>query len=91
MFQHVSQPRAFVLPHAPEESAGLLVGTAVFGKAGQGGRQRVDEPAAEPARGPRLEVPQVELDANDGKMRVQGRSDINRSIDNAHGATYSLT
>ena len=55
VFQNVTEPGSVVFAHAPQESAGHLVGTAMFGKTGQRLRQGIDELRSEAARGPRFE------------------------------------
>ena len=57
VLEHVAEPRPLVFAHAPEESAGLAVGAAMLGEPGKRCGERVDECAAEPARGPGLERP----------------------------------
>ena len=42
VLEHVAEPRALVLAHAPQESAGLAVRAAVLGEAGQRRGQAVD-------------------------------------------------
>ncbi len=85
VLEHMPEPGAVVFAHAPKETAGLSVRAAVLRKPGQRGRERIDELRPQAAGGPRFERAQVEFEANDGKMRVQRRADIDGTIDNAHG------
>src|SRR5579871_464309 len=85
VLEHVPEPGALILTHAPEESARLAVRAAVLGKAGQCGGERIDEPGAETAGGPGFECTEVELESNHGKSGVHRRTDVNGSIENAHG------
>src|SRR4030095_7858069 len=80
----VTAPSAFVLAHAPQESTGLAVRAPVLGQSGQSGGQAVDVLRAELARRPCFQRAEVELQANDGKMRVQRRADVARTIENLH-------
>jgi hypothetical protein len=57
----------------------------MLGQSGQRGGQAIDVLGAELARRPCFQGAQVELQANDGKMRVQRRADVNRAIENLHG------
>src|SRR3984885_3820386 len=84
VLQNVAKPGAFVFAHAPNKAPGFLVRAAVFGEAGQGGGQSVDETRPQAAGGPALESSQVHFEANDGKMRAQGWTDIAGTIENAH-------
>ena len=90
VLEHVAEPRAFVLAHAPEESAGLAVRAAVLGQSGQRGGQAIDVRRPEPARRPGFERAEVQLQPDDRKMRVQRRADVNRTIENLHGRATLL-
>ena len=61
----------------------------MLGQAGQCGGERVDEVVAQTPGGPGFERAQVEFQADDRKVRVQGRPDIDGSIEDAH-RRYSL-
>ena len=39
VLEHMAQPGAFVFAHPAQEAAGLAIGAAVLGQAGQGGRR----------------------------------------------------
>ena len=84
MLEHMPEPGAVVFAHAPEESPGFPVGAAVFRETGQGARQCIDERWTQAAGGPRFESAQIQFEADDGKARVQGRANIDGTIDNAH-------
>ena len=84
VFEHVAEPGAFVLAHAAEKAARLAIRAAVFGKAGERGRESVDEGVAETARGPVLEFAQVEFEPDDGEMCVKRRPDVNGPVQDAH-------
>ncbi len=58
----------------------------MLGEPGQRGGERVDEAGAEPAGRPRLEVAEVELEADDREVRVQRRSDVDGTVQDAHPA-----
>ena len=88
VFEHMAQPGAVAFVHAADEAAGLAVGTAMLGQAGQGRDQRGHEIGPEPAGRPGFQGAEVELEADDGEMGVQGRPDEYRSIDNAHAAPF---
>jgi hypothetical protein len=85
VLQHVSKPGAFVFGKAPDESTRLAVGAAVLPEAGQCAQQRINEPRSEPAGGPVLECPEIQFQANDGKMSVCARADVDRAFEDAHG------
>ncbi len=55
-------------------------------QAGQGFAKRIDIFSAESARGPCLQGPQIEFQANHGKARIQRWAHIHRTIENSHGA-----
>ena len=63
----------------------------MFDQAGQRCRQRIDKLAAEAAGRPSLEIAQVEIEANDRKMRVQRGTNIDGTIENAHGVLLFLS
>ena len=55
VLEHVAEPGAVAFAHAAEEAAGLTIRAAVFGEPRERCGERVDEAAAEPPGGPRLE------------------------------------
>jgi hypothetical protein len=59
MLEYVTQPRPFVLTHAPKEPTRHPIGTAVFGQSGKGLRECIDETTSKPAGGPLLELAEV--------------------------------
>ena len=85
----MAEPRAFVLAHAPEKSAGLAIRAAVLLQAGQGRGETVYERRAEPASRPCLELAQVEVELDDGKMRIERRSDVHGTIEDPHDFCHS--
>ncbi len=84
VLEHVAQPGALVLAHAADEAAGFAIGTTVLAQAGQRLGEVLDESVAEPRGRPLLEFAEVELETNDREMRVQRRSDVDRSVENPH-------
>ena len=90
VFEDVSEPRPFVLPHASQQATRFLIRAAVFGETGKRRRQRVDEVLPQAAGGPRLERTQIEIEAYYGEARVERRADIDGSFENAHGGRYSF-
>jgi hypothetical protein len=84
VFEHVTEPGAFVLVHAADETAGLLVGAAVLGKAGQGLDQAADEGLAELGRRPGLQFAEVELQPDDREAGVVGGADVDGAVEDAH-------
>ena len=56
----------------------------MFGETGQGGGQRIDELRPQAARGPILERTQFEFQANDGKTRIQRRTNVDGTFENTH-------
>ena len=84
VFEHVAEPRAVVLAHAPEKPAGLAIRAAVFLQARKGRGETVDERRAEPAGRPFLEFAEVEVELDDGEMRIERRSDVHGTIEDPH-------
>ena len=84
VLEYVAQPGSFVLAHAPEEAARLPIRAAVLGETGQGLGKRVDKCSAEPARGPRLQCSEVQLEADDRKVGVLRRADVDGTVEDAH-------
>ena len=70
VLEHVPEPGALVLVHATDEAARLAVGAAVLGEAGEGGDEPVHEFLAEAARGPGLELAEVQLQPDDREACV---------------------
>ncbi len=58
----------------------------MLGEPGQGRDQGVHEAGAEARRRPRLELAQVHVEPDDGEMGVQARADVDRAVDDPHGA-----
>jgi hypothetical protein len=85
VLEHVPEPGALALAHAAEKAAGLAVRAAVLGKARERLTQRIDEGATQTPGRPGLQRLQVELQADDREMRVQRGTNIDRTIENAHG------
>ena len=75
VFEHMAQPGAFIFPHAPDESAGLAVRTAVCLQAGQRFDQPVNEPFAELAGRPVLQDTQIQDVPDDRKVGPQVGTD----------------
>ena len=94
MLEHMPEPGTLAFLHAPDEAARLTIRTAVIGKARQGCNKCVDEGFAELHGRPLFHFLEVELEADDRKMRVQRRTNKNRAIENAHAEapleTYNL-
>ncbi len=67
VLEHVAEPGALVLVHAADETAGLAIGAAVLGEAGQGRDQAVDEALAELAGRPRSSSPRSSSSRMTGK------------------------
>ena len=84
MLEHVAEPGALVLVHPPDEPARLLVGATVLGEAGQRLDEAVDEGRSKLARGPGLELAEVELQPDDREAGEVRRADVNGTIEDAH-------
>ena len=85
VLEHVAQPRPLAFAHASEKAARLAIGAAVLGEAGQCDGEPVDVTGTEPAGGPGLQFAQVELETDDRKPRVVRGSDVNGTVEDAHG------
>src|SRR5581483_11064355 len=86
MLENVTEPGPLILAHAAQKPAGLAVRAAVFGQTGKCCDEPLDERVAEAARGPLLQSSQIELEPDDRKARVQGWANVDRTIEDAHGA-----
>ena len=84
MLQHVPQPGALVLGHPAHESTRLTVRTAVVVEAWQRGKQCIDEITTQPARGPLLQIAQVECQPDHGKVSVVARPHVHGLVENFH-------
>src|SRR6202008_3270562 len=62
----------------------------VLSESGQSRGQAIYVLRAELASRPRFQRAEVELQANDGKMRVQRRADVDRAIEYLHGRVTLL-
>ena len=83
--QHMSQPGPLIFGHAANEAAGFAVRTAVVLQPRETFHQRVDEAASEPHRGPCLERPEVEFEANNREVGVDAGADEDAAVDDEHG------
>src|SRR5690606_3903213 len=88
VFEHMAQPGALALAHPADEAARGLVGTAMLGQPRQRLDQAVDEFAPQAPGRPCLEGLQVEQQADDRKMRVLRRADVDVAFEYAHGASF---
>ena len=91
VLQHMPEPGAFILRHPPDKPARHAVRAPVLVQPRQRLEQLRDESRAEPARGPLFELTEVELQADDGKVRVMARADVGRPVENLHECWCPVT
>ena len=84
VFKDVPQPRAVVLGHPADESAGFAIGASVLTEPGE----RVEEPrhkgGPEATGWPRLKRAQVQREPDDGEVGVERGADIDRPFSDPH-------
>ena len=85
VLEDMAHPCSLILRESPHEPTRLAIGAAVFAQPGQERQQPLDERRAEAARGPLLELAEIDFEADDREERVHARSHIDRAIQDAHG------
>ena len=84
VLQDVAHPGALVLGQPADEPARLAVGAAVLLQPRERRDQRIGERLPQPARRPFLQLPQVHVEADDGKVGVEAGADVDGLIEDAH-------
>src|SRR5690606_14144787 len=75
VLEDTAEPDPLVFGHAPDEAARFAIRAAVLPKPRQPVDEGVDEAEPEPHGGPRLQFAQVELEADDREVGVDGGAD----------------
>src|SRR5262249_62270949 len=84
VLEHMTEPGAVVLAHAPDKPSWGAVGAAMLVKPRKAVEQRVDERSPESRRGPLFELAEIDLESNDGEVRVERRADEDAAIGDEH-------
>ncbi len=90
MLEHMPEPGTLILAHPAKKAAGFAVGTAMLREARQRFAKRVDKFLAQATGGPGLQSPQIQLQANDRKARIQRGTHIDGTIEDSHACSLSL-